>query len=753
MSLILKSIELANIRSHEHVLFEPVESGITAIYGSTGAGKSSIVDSLAWILYGVKPHGVKRFSELVKEGVDASTEKVFAEAILEVDGSELKIKRSIVSKKGDMQCDVWERKIGEQDFVRVIEKAVSDAEPYIRKRLLMDKNGYLAAVFVQQKQVDQLIEARPAERGEVIERLTGISSISEALNLAKQNFNSLKKNLKDFEVNEEDVQKLHKEFDDIVASIALKSNRRDLLEAAYKQTNLEYGTVAKSIENAEKIEEQKEKNRAELMRIEANLSVVSEDLNRLLEQKEEKKKIIPVGYNSGTLVDIENDRKRISAEQRNLERELYALQSQEDNVRLTTEKYGAIVEKSRLKTLNDVQSAIKNQEKKITASRERMNVLRENIASLKDSNKRLDRAKTVVSSHDGSCPTCLQKVANPENAVNSMDKEIADNNTTIEALDQEYTTLDTACDKASLTLEKLSKIKNAFEKLEEVGTKDFIKEKEEIKFKISSAENDLKATEKFYQNAKRFDEIKKDYDNIVAQALKRSNQKEKYLSLKQEIEDVLNKLEETKSDNMQTMRKKMMSLADKKTQEYEKFVNIREEVSVMEERKIFLEKDLQIQDQKLEEHRGMLKNVEISGNSVKVIEEFRENRVKAAIPLVTNYASDLIARFSDGHFVGLKLDKDFNASVVLKSGVERKVGLLSGGELSEASLALRIAISMMLNAGSSKNVIILDEVLTAQDVSRSESILLSIKDVCQGQVIMISHGSNTSEIADKIFEL
>ena len=136
-----------------------------------------------------------------------------------------------------------------------------------------------------------------------------------------------------------------------------------------------------------------------------------------------------------------------------------------------------------------------------------------------------------------------------------------------------------------------------------------------------------------------------------------------------------------------------------------------------------------------------------------VLEEFREERIKTSLPIVSAYASDLLSRFTDGKFTQLKLDKKFNASVSLANGVERPVGLLSGGELSSAAIALRLAISLLLNSGSSSTMLGLDEVLVSQDAERSELILTTIRDIFQGQLVIISHGPNTNEIADKVIEL
>ena len=134
-------------------------------------------------------------------------------------------------------------------------------------------------------------------------------------------------------------------------------------------------------------------------------------------------------------------------------------------------------------------------------------------------------------------------------------------------------------------------------------------------------------------------------------------------------------------------------------------------------------------EEQLNKHRAVLKSVELAATTTKVIEEFREDRITNSIPVIEIYASDLLNRFTEGKFTRLKLDAQFKATVMLADGTERAVGLLSGGELSAAAMALRLSISMLLNGGASRNIIILDEVLVSQDANRAELILSTIKEV------------------------
>ena len=67
-------------------------------------------------------------------------------------------------------------------------------------------------------------------------------------------------------------------------------------------------------------------------------------------------------------------------------------------------------------------------------------------------------------------------------------------------------------------------------------------------------------------------------------------------------------------------------------------------------------------------------------------------------------------------------------------------------------MSLRVAISMLLG-GVTGTLLVLDEVFVSQDHARAEAMLMTIRDVCQGQVIIIAHDDTVEDIADETIQL
>ena len=108
--------------------------------------------------------------------------------------------------------------------------------------------------------------------------------------------------------------------------------------------------------------------------------------------------------------------------------------------------------------------------------------------------------------------------------------------------------------------------------------------------------------------------------------------------------------------------------------------------------------------------------------------------------------------YIDNKFTQLILTDKFETFVITENNVKRPVSQLSGGELSAAAIALRLAIALFLNNGQ-QHLLILDEVLTAMSSDRSQLILETITSLTNAQIILIAHNDGINSFADKVVHL
>jgi exonuclease SbcC len=758
MTIKLKRVELSNIRSHKHVVFEPEDEGITAISGPNGTGKSTIVDSIAWVLYGTKPQGVSKVSAIYREDAIFGEDKCFAIVEIETSGKTLKIERRMVNKGGSVECEVWElehNEDGTENYKQIAGPAVSHAEPYIRKMLKMDEKGFLSAILVQQKQVDQLISAGPRERARVIEDLTGISAITNAATSSRQEANSLRKVASLSTIDEDGLVKLKTDKENLENSIIEQVESVKTVKSLAGEIKKEGVRLKEEVtKESQKLDQAESLNR-ELTVITTKIESHEEELDRLTEDKKAKKEKLSLVSSGTSLDEIEP---KVSELKRNLRTKELSLAKNESTLKTqkkSKSNYSEILGKSELKNASLIEEVIENTNRDLESTRALVVEEDSNRVSTIAEIKKLKRAISVLSDGEGTCPTCLQHVSDVDSAVNVLQKEIQELTSSQEKSIVRIVELRNSENEAK---ESLKDLETALEAISEISRLETTIEQDEhetseLRSQIIVLDGELKGYEKIYNEARRHEETKNDYNRLLKRAVSVSDEIERLKTRKIEITEELKIGGVISAAGLEKLRKKLDDVRSKHNQLAMEYTESRGELNLAKERLLHLSEKIVNHENEIQKYQDLLKSVEVAVSSTNLIEEFREERIKNSIPVIEVYASDLLSRFTEGKFSRLKIDSKFNTSVVLATGAERAVGLLSGGELSAASMSLRLAISMLLNTGASRNLIILDEVLVSQDAERAELILTTVKDVCKGQVVLIAHNDSIDGIADKVVEL
>lgn len=755
MTIRLKRIELSNIRSHEKAVFEPDDTGITAIKGPTGAGKSTIVDSLPWILFGTKPPGVSRTLEIYRSGAEFPDDKCYAQAEISIDGAELRVTRKMVSKTGAVECVVEELDDDGIAYTHLAGPSVSHSEEYIRKRLKMSDKGFLSAVFVQQKQVDNLISASPRERGEIIEKLTGIHGLTHSLDLARQESSTLKKAVKLSTVDENTVAELEETREEVTEDIEKLHEKH----AAANERHHESITKLKSNESKivtlrEEVSRRKNvENRLSILV--PHYETMSERIETLKTRRGTLRSKMQEMSGYGNLEESREAAANASSAHSDALQELHSHKAEEDNLKKELRSARAAIKESGYSSSDDTTEAVSDLEEKVAALRLEHESAGSTVSDVKAEGRSLRGAKKVLEEGEGTCPSCRQTVHDPVSALRTIDEQINQAKSDLVKAQELKDRTETDLKAAKLEHDSAVKARDAF------ATKDRV---EESLKKVQAEVRKLSSTVKLKEGESRVAE-KALYS--VEQA---SSVQDEVKSVSRELEDAIDSSGKA-SDEIQELKKEKESLSstsDETLAKHEEavaklrertaklsegIVKIEGRVSVLEERLSSIDRQIESEKANVARYKSLLKNAEEAEASVSVISDFRQDRIDNSVPAIAALASNLLGRFTDGQFIDLKIDSKFRVRVTRNDGAEFNVGLLSGGELSAAAMALRLAIGMMLSFGSSKNLLILDEVLTAQDRVRSEIILNTIREVCEGQVIIIAHNDSIDSIVDQIVEV
>lgn len=737
--MILKKVIIENIRSHEYLEFEPASIGVTAISGENGAGKSTIVDAFSWSLFGTRLHGLRN-KNYIREGVDAKEKTVQVTSYIRVGNTDFMIKRKITSNEGACECKVfsYNEEIGDWEFESG--PAVTHAESFIRSILNIDEKGFLSSVFIQQKQVDQIVSASPTERGQVIEKLIGVSAITESTKLAREESRALQRAA------------------DIIQPGSLEDEKAKVDEFKIKVTTVkdnlkEVEETLKTLEQELVVLRATEQAETELQNhldsLNTSLDNVKKDDSYLKENLKNYTKILK----DNSEISIDYKLKEIIEEElsESLEKEK-AIQNELNNINIQITRYASLFEE----TLNydEIKAAYDEITDNYNDLMNKKSVLDEALMGLKVKVKSVKQHLELLKSGAAECPVCGHPILNPEEEFKKHTEEQNENKKEFKQIKEELTELEEA-------ISKIGNDKTQYEALLEKATEqvnsvdDFKKAKENKQTKEAELNSIQLVINKNREqladinaNEKHRDLINTAKEQVTISEQRLKDNKKERARLEKEI-STLNVLPKSTYKVLLNNLKEKEDLLVK--------TNI-QKASLDGELKLIVEQAKQaVQDYKRckeasENYERLHNQITIMNLTNQSLIKFKEQRIKNSIPELTDIASEILARFTDNKFTQLILTDKFETFVVTENNVKRPVSQLSGGELSAAAIALRLAIALFLNNGQ-QHLLILDEVLTAMSSDRSQLILETITSLTNAQIILIAHNDGINSFADKVVHL
>jgi DNA repair exonuclease SbcCD ATPase subunit len=169
----LTRLYLRNYRVYEDELDLALPPGLVGIYGANGTGKSYLLESVLWTLFG-RTRTDKR---------DVRTSGVNAECVTEVEfeheGHLYLVRRTITGVNSTVKAEAH------ADRLQVAE-GITDTRTYVHSILGMDDAAFRASVFAEQKQLTAFSLQAPNERKKLVLQLLGITPLDAARDLVRK---------------------------------------------------------------------------------------------------------------------------------------------------------------------------------------------------------------------------------------------------------------------------------------------------------------------------------------------------------------------------------------------------------------------------------------------------------------------------------------------------------------------------------------------------------------------------------------
>jgi DNA repair protein SbcC/Rad50 len=165
------SLQLRNYRVYQELDLE-LPGGVVGVYGSNGSGKSSLLESIMWVLFGKARTQKQQLPTTGSQG-ECSVTLTF-----EHEGHHYTVRRSISGQAFTVKARV---SLGDQ----VAADGPTDVDRYMQSVLGMDATAFKASVFAEQKQLAAFSDQAPDKRRQMVLQLLGITPVERARDKAR----------------------------------------------------------------------------------------------------------------------------------------------------------------------------------------------------------------------------------------------------------------------------------------------------------------------------------------------------------------------------------------------------------------------------------------------------------------------------------------------------------------------------------------------------------------------------------------
>lgn len=753
-------MRLKNWKSHLETEFN-FELGTNALIGIMGSGKTSLMEAICFGLFGTTPilqtKKAKLDDIIMKKPIEKSSAEV--EISLKLNGNDYLIKRIIEKGRGTTYSEIRENG-------RLLEApSTSRVTEIIENILKINFELFSKAIYSEQNSLDYFLTIPRGQRMKKIDELLMIDKFEKARSSATTLINKFEERriARQSIVENADAESIRKNISDIKDSLKMLDSEIEDLKNNLSKTKADrekfesdYNQVSKQTKAAEEIKLNIEKNLSTLHEIENSISSLKSEIGSRDRSEIEK----DIAYSLDKIRRDGDAWQKLKLKFDDSSKEISDLKSKASYLRkeieiLEKEYYDQSELKKEFEHLRDTLGG--NVSQQITESKSNLQKMTENAARTLGKISDNEQFIAHLSTPDNKCPIC-ESTLTPERKkllILQKEKEIKKLREEFEFLEEskqkteeKIRTLEDTATKLVIMKEKIKDLESIKKDLEKTK-RNFVEESGKIVYSENSL-TDLKREVEKIQSEIEDSKLKKQRSEILLEKFKElegKNSRKKTIEIdNKELKEKVAAIEkELQGKNIEEMEVELRKLLSKETA-------IETEISGVE--RVAKEKQLRLyeSESKLEEIRKyqseiekirkIIKNLRIFEKSLEKTQvELRKEFVQAVNYTMTNLWNTLYP-YQD--FTGIRLnveEGDYVLQLLERTGKWVNVeGIVSGGERSIASLALRIAFSLVL--APQLRWLILDEPTHNLDQNAVEDLAETLRERIGefvDQVFLITH--------------
>jgi exonuclease SbcC len=782
----LNSIRLLNFRQHADTALS-FESGLTGIIGANGTGKSTILEAIAWALYGSNAARGNRDSIKFLRAPQRAPVRVELE--FELGAHQYRVIRSLTN--AELYLDRGAAPIA---------NSTTGVNDVLRRRLGMSREEFFNTYFTGQKELSVMAAMRPSEREEFLSQLLGYGRIDVAREIERDRRKAIVAESTGVKTGMPDPDQVQKAASESRIQLADAARQFEKAQARAQKEAAAVDKLTPQWEDAQterdrlqrlqadlRVEESREvATRQELERQERALAELTAAKAEMLKLQKEAAPLERVRGELEAMNRLEREegkRQTLARQEHEISADLKAKRERRAELEATPK-----IEKEVVATLERGRTALSDAEKKLETlkiewerDKQEVNTKLESLVTSLAEYKH-QRELLLKEGQSGTCPVCSKPLGDHYNEVKEhLEDQIQSQTQEQKYLKSRLVQLKTQPKDLAEAEAKKKKITDALTKLEQEFAKVQREAQELTKLDLDIAALDAKqktiaaelATLPSGYVAERHAELRKQaielqqLESRVSQ-LKGRVEREEQLRSERDASAAVLKEVTARLKELRAALKKMASAEEK----FEK-IRVAYEAAVATQRAA----DLELATARAR-HASAVKAADVAQRAVvdleKAIARLAELNVERRLheeldraytdlrtdlnqqlrPEISDRASELLTELTDGRYDEFELDENYDI-VLHEEGMPKQV--ISGGEQDLANLILRIAISEMIaeRAGQPLSLLVLDEVFGSLDEYRRANVVALLRRLHERfeQVIVITHVDMERPDFEHLFEV
>ena len=782
----LHRLQLQNFRQHADSVIA-FDTGLTGIIGTNGSGKTTILEAIAWALYGNSATRGTRDS--IRFARAAPRSPVRVELDFELAGHRYRIVRRLTD--AELYLDGASQPIA---------NSITGVNELLQRRLGMSRSEFFNTYFTGQKELNVMAAMGPSERAQFLSRVLGYEKLRSAQTLVRDRRRLIAAEAAGLRAGMPDAEAVARLLADSEHRLAMARQAAANADRSRREREATLSELAPRWERAQKERDRLQELLGELRVAETEEAALARDADRVARElaavAAARSELEAIATELKPLAEVaeefqryerlareEGRRQTLVETERLLLDELTKLRERRARIfnAPVMEEEATIAVEAKRKELEEALGRLEARRTEWVRDRQeaetKRDALRRQYAELKT-----QRDRIVDLGEDGACPVCTRPLDQHYRGVlehfdDQLETIAVDGrfyNTRLDQLEEmpeEVKQLDEA--RRALTAEvgtlerRLAKVQAAVQELTQL-TKD-IGAKEQ---RHETVRRDLAAIPPGYDGAKHAS-LRREVERLVP-----LNERATRLSAQIDRESQLDQDRRRVSEALGTIRERLVSLRERHQSiafSEGDFAALRNayETAAAEARAADVAAASAQGDanaarlalESAERSRRELERVQAQLDGLQVDRRLHDELDRAYSDLRTDLnfqlrpelselASAFLHDLTDARYSELELDDNYNV-LVLEDGIPKPV--ISGGEEDLANLVLRLAISQMIaeRAGQQFSLLVLDEVFGSLDESRRNNVvelLRRLQDRFE-QVILITHIESVREGLDHIINV